>query len=100
MKWMNVLKCILLLIIISGFHACQSGSKEEGFHLRIRLKEDVDCLQPIVSQTRSATQIEALIMLPLIEYNMDKIELTPLLVLQSVGFLFLLCHLSHILLCM
>lgn len=48
--------------------------------MRIRLKEDVDCLQPIVSQTRSATQIEALIMLPLIEYNMDKIELTPLLV--------------------
>lgn len=80
MKWMNVLKCILLLTIISGFHACQSGSKEEGFHLRIRLKEDVDCLQPIVSQTRSATQIEALIMFPLIEYNMDKIELTPLLV--------------------
>lgn len=50
--------------------------------MRIRLKEDVDCLHPIVSQSSSATQIEPLIMLPMIEYSMDKIELTPLLVLD------------------
>ena len=77
---MEFSKIILILVIGLILDSCQSGTKETGFNLRIRLKEDVDCLQPIVSQTRSATQIEALVMLPLIEYSMDRIELTALMV--------------------
>ncbi len=77
---MNTFKINFIAGLLVLCLSCQSDKKEDGFHLHIRLKEDVDCLQPIVSQTRSASQIEALIMLPLIEYSMDKIELTPVMV--------------------
>lgn len=68
--------CFSLLCLIS----CKSDKQNSGFTLRIRLKEDVDCLHPILSKSSLATQIEPLIMLPMIEYSLDKIELSPLLV--------------------
>ncbi|MBK9727125.1 MAG: hypothetical protein IPO86_03305 [Saprospiraceae bacterium] len=78
----NFILIVFSLIFSLFYSSCNPDKKDSGFTLRIRLKEDVDCLHPIVSQSSSATQIEPLIMLPMIEYSMDKIELTPLLVLD------------------
>jgi peptide/nickel transport system substrate-binding protein len=61
---------------------CKPEKQNGGFTLRIRLREDVDCLHPILSKSSLATQIEPLIMIPMIEYSMDKIELNPLLVTE------------------
>ncbi len=60
--------------------ACKSPSAEEDFTLRIRIAQDPDCLHPIQSQSALATQIEALVMMPMIEYGAGQLELRPLLV--------------------
>ncbi len=81
-RWTSAVIAFLLLFCIFStvFFSCQPDTKERGFILRIRLRDDVDCLHPIISQSAIATQIEALIMLPMIEYSADKLELSPLLV--------------------
>lgn len=72
----------IFCIYLFCFSSCKTDKKDEGFTLRIRLKEDVDCLHPILSRSNSSTQIEPLIMLPMIEFSMDKIELTSLLLIN------------------
>src|SRR6185436_5530480 len=69
-----------LYLLLFFFTACKSDKQSGGFTLRIRLKEDVDCLHPTLSRSSLATQIEPLIMPPMFEYSMDKIELSPILV--------------------
>jgi peptide/nickel transport system substrate-binding protein len=59
--------------------SCKPDKKDEGFTLRIRIKEDVDCLHPILSRSSLATQIEWFIMPPMIEYSPDKIQLEPVM---------------------
>jgi peptide/nickel transport system substrate-binding protein len=67
--------------MVGFFYQCKSDrSEESGFNLRLRIKDEPDCLNPIVSQSAIATQIEALVMFPLFEYDMDKLELSPLMV--------------------
>jgi peptide/nickel transport system substrate-binding protein len=71
------------ILIISGLlilNSCKQEKVTDGFTLRIRLKEDPDCLHPILSKSSIAGQIESMIMLPMIEFSPDKIELSPLLV--------------------
>ena len=81
-KMSNFTKIIFAILGIALIYlsSCKHDQQKEGFTLRIRLKEDVDCLHPIVSRSASASQIEPFIMLPMFEYSMDKIELSPLLV--------------------
>lgn len=67
-------------IVLLGMGSCKPSEKDDVYVLKIRLKDDVDCLNPIVSQSAVATQIEALIMVPMIEYHANKLELSPLLV--------------------
>ncbi len=76
----------IFCIILIYFSSCKPDKKDEGFTLRIRLKEDVDCLHPILSRSASASQIEPFIMLPMFEFSMDRIELSPLLVLKIPEF--------------
>lgn len=71
---------VFCLYILFGFVACNQVQKDEEFTVRIRIREDFDCLHPIVSQSTLATQIEALIMLPMIEYSAENLELSPLMV--------------------
>jgi peptide/nickel transport system substrate-binding protein len=59
--------------------SCKPDKKDEGFTLRIRIKEDVDCLHPILSRSSLATQIEWFIMPPMFEYSLDKIKLEPVM---------------------
>lgn len=73
-------KIFILLIVLCS--SCQMDKKEDNFILRIRLREDVDCLHPIMSRTSSSAQIESLIMPPIIEFSLDKIELSPLLLVD------------------
>ncbi len=73
---------ILFLLFSIVFSQCKQDKREDSFTLRIRLKEDVDCLHPILSRSSIASQIESMIMLPMIEYSMDKIELKPLLLTE------------------
>ncbi len=70
---------ILCIFLMSG---CKQDKADDSYTLRIRIKEDVDCLHPIISRSTLASQIESLVMLPMIEFSMDKIELTPLLVVD------------------
>ncbi|MBK9270468.1 MAG: hypothetical protein IPM48_02635 [Saprospiraceae bacterium] len=70
-----------ILVFLYFLHlACKPESSNQFFHLKIRVKEEPDCLQPIVSQSSLATQIEILIMPPLFEYSPDQLELSPMLV--------------------
>lgn len=79
--YMNVFKRMVLAAwMVCEMVSCTSTTHDEAFTLRIRIREDVDCLHPIVSQSTLATQIEALVMLPMIEYSPDMLELSPLLV--------------------
>lgn len=71
---------LFLLIVLFSIGSCNQKEQKEEYVLKIRLKDDVDCLNPIVSQSAVATQIEALIMVPMIEYHAHKLELSPLLV--------------------
>jgi len=73
MWWCTVAGMLLL-------PSCKSPSAEEHFTLRIRIAQDPDCLHPIQSQSALATQIEALVMMPMIEYGAGQLELRPLLV--------------------
>ncbi|MBK9109769.1 MAG: hypothetical protein IPM92_15715 [Saprospiraceae bacterium] len=73
----QLLFCIYILF---GLVACHQLQKDEEFTVRIRIREDFDCLHPIVSQSSLATQIEALLMLPMIEYSAENLELSPLMV--------------------
>lgn len=75
MRWF-----LFILINVNFFITACKNPEDEAFTLRIRIREDVDCLHPIVSQSAIATQIEALIMLPMIEYSAENLELSPLLV--------------------
>ena len=50
---------------------CTGNQKDKGFVLKIRVAEEPDCLNPIVSQSSVATQIEGFIMPPLFEFNPD-----------------------------
>ena len=59
---------------------CTGNEKDKGFVLKIRVAEEPDCLNPIVSQSSVATQIEGFIMPPLFEFNPDHLELSPLMV--------------------
>lgn len=59
---------------------CSGNEKDKGFVLKIRVAEEPDCLNPIVSQSSVATQIEGFIMPPLFEFNPDHLELSPLMV--------------------
>ncbi len=71
--------CVCLLGL--SLHHCKSDRRSESdFTLRLRIKDEPDCLNPIVSQTSIATQIEAMVMLPLIEYDMRTLELSPVMV--------------------
>lgn len=74
-------KCIILLIFYCLVnHACKPIDKGNEFVLRIRIPDEPDCLHPVVSQSGIATQIEQLIMPPLFEYSLDKLEFSPLLI--------------------
>lgn len=75
-----LLYCLTVAMVFTHMVACKTDPKESEFTLRIRIREDVDCLHPIVSQSTLATQIEALVMLPMIEFSPDSLELSPLLV--------------------
>lgn len=72
-------KFIPVFLLIISCMTCKPGTKNDEFHLRIRIKEDIDCLHPILSRSSVATQIEQHIMMPMIEFSPDKIELTPLM---------------------
>ena len=73
---------ILLGIIISAalmLPACKFDSTENGFHLHVRIQEEPDCLQPIVSQSAQSTPVECQIMAQMFEYNAGEMVLTPIL---------------------
>ena len=72
-------KCLCILGILLSLASCKQDKTDDQYVLRIRLREDVDCLHPILSRSSTASQIEGLIMPPMIEYSLDKMELTPLL---------------------
>ncbi|MCC6815084.1 MAG: hypothetical protein IT267_01565 [Saprospiraceae bacterium] len=76
-----ILKVTFLLAIILSvsFFQCKQDAKSKEFVLKIRLADEPDCLNPIVSQSGYATQIEALIMPPLFEYGVEDMEFSPIL---------------------
>jgi len=74
----------LLLFLYLLTTACKPETENELFNLKIRVKDEPDCLHPIVSTSSLATQLEVLIMPPLFEYSPDQLELSPLLV-KKIG---------------
>lgn len=73
---------IIYLLIASIFFLtqCKPDTTDAKDTLRIRIQDDPDCIHPIVSQSSLATQIEALIMPGLFEYDVSTLELKPILI--------------------
>lgn len=75
------LKILIGIIISAGLMlpACKFDSAENGFNLHVRIQEEPDCLQPIVSQSAQSTPVECQIMAQMFEYNAGEMVLTPIL---------------------
>ncbi|MBK7225868.1 MAG: hypothetical protein IPH96_10820 [Saprospiraceae bacterium] len=77
-RFYEVLQSDLLLLILAfvlAIGSCKLDSKLDQEVLRIRIQDEPDCLNPILSQSGISTQIENYIMPPLFEYEGNQLEL-------------------------
>lgn len=64
--------------------SCKSDIKDDSFVLRIRIQDEPDCLNPIVSKSSLATQIEVMIMPPLFEFDPSNPQQFSPILIQSL----------------
>ena len=84
MRYNFVHIALVLGVCVIALNSCGSGAGKAGSVLRIRIQEEPDCLNPIVSQSGLATQIEYQLMAEMFEYNPSKLELEAVL-LKDLG---------------
>ncbi|MBK7225498.1 MAG: ABC transporter substrate-binding protein [Saprospiraceae bacterium] len=80
MKFYNQIFYFLILAFVLAIGSCKLDSKLDQEVLRIRIQDEPDCLNPILSQSGISTQIENYIMPPLFEYEGNQLELAPILI--------------------
>ncbi len=71
---------VILIVCLSLFYSCSPDKKDDKETIRIRIQDEPDCLNPIISQSSLATQIENQIMPPLFEYDGEDLEIKPILI--------------------
>lgn len=82
---MQRLSNAIFYISILTFTFCVSctsekETSEENFEVDVILREEPDRLNPMLSKSSMATQIESQILLPLMEYNPENLQIQPVLV--------------------
>lgn len=78
----KIMTFLFLAATLTILTSCQNEDKQtaESFEVVVRLDEEPDRLNPMLSQASVATQIENHIFLPLMEYDPIDLELKPILV--------------------